>query len=53
VVSLAIARGRSKVVTHGVAGGYLHHLMEYDWRRRNRRLIAVEVSTMRWTAQKV
>jgi hypothetical protein len=53
VVSLAIARGRSKVVTHGVAGGYLHHLMGYDWRRRNRRLIAVEVSTMRWTAQRV
>jgi hypothetical protein len=32
VVSLTIARGRSKVVTHAVAGGYPHHLTGHDWR---------------------
>jgi hypothetical protein len=50
VVSLTIARGRSKAVTHSVAGGYLHHLTGYHWRRRNRRRVAVELSTVRRAA---
>jgi len=53
VVSLTIARGRSKAVTHSVAGGYLHHLTGYDWRGRNRRLVAVELSTVRRAAHSV
>jgi hypothetical protein len=46
-------RGRSKVVTHDVTGGYLHHLTGQDWRRRNRRLVPAEVSTVRCTAHSV
>jgi hypothetical protein len=50
VVSLTIAPGRSKVVTHADAGGYPHHLTGHDWARRNRRLLAAEVSTVRRAA---
>jgi hypothetical protein len=49
VVSLTIAPGRSKV-THADAGGYPHHLTGHDWARRNRRLLAAEVSTVRRAA---
>jgi hypothetical protein len=50
VVSLTIAPGRSKVVTHADAGGYPHHLTGHDWARRNRRLLEAEVSTVRRAA---